>query len=266
LVERRFGERHGERLHVLRVRMLDQEVELAQQGGDLSGLLNARRDEIADAADDDDSRIVMMTIESLGGITTGCEFGAVQRAFGAEPLGLLRWSGMSLNTLIDILERRFRDIGDPATTEVGTFDHGARKEYSILDKTFGFHLHSHVFDDEVDESRFFAQMTKRMKFLTLKMVSDLAIGEKLLLFKHSIREPSEEEVDRLSRALASYGPNICLLVGAADADHPSGTIRDLRDNIWLGYLDFSGGYDEARVGKWLQLCRAAYQKFRPPSG
>ena len=262
----RFGENVGGRLHDLRIKVLDQEIELAQQaGGDLSRLLQ-RQPRFGPDGEDDEKRTVMMAFESLGGIMTGCEFGAVQRSFGAEPLGLLRWSGMAMHTLIDLLERRFENVGEPATTEIGYFDHPGQREYSIKDLTFGFYMHSHIFADQMDKQTVFHQVTRRMRFLRRKMLDDLTRRDKIFLFKDSVREPSAEEIDRFDSAMRAYGSGVLLIVASANDDRPSGTFRVLRDNVWLGCLDFSGEYGEERAERWLQLCRKAYQRFQLPAG
>ena len=258
----RFGENVSWRLHDLRIQQLDHEVELAQQaGGDLSALLNYHSD-AGRPSDEDEQRTVMMTFESLGGIVTGCEFGAVQRAFGAEPLGLLRWTGMSMDTLIDMLERRFKDIGNRATTEIGYYDLGERREYSVRDKTFGFIGHTHVYDNEMDEKTIFDQVTKRMSFLTRKLLDDLTRREKIFLFKNTIREPYPEEIERLHLAMRSYGGNLLLLVTATNEQNPNTTLKVLHDNLWLGYMDFNGEYGGERAQRWLELCRLAYANFK----
>lgn len=253
----RFGDQR-----VRRVQLPGEELALAQEGGgDLSVLMRRRHQD----GDDDENRTVMMTFESLGGIVTGCEFGAVQRAYGAEPLGLLRWSGMATHTLIDLLERKLRDVGNPDTTQIGYFDQAERREYAIKDLTFGFTVHSHIYEDQMDEKTVFQQVTKRMRFLRRKILEDLTQRDKIFLFKDTLREPLPEEVDRLSAAMRSYGDGLLLIVVSAGDGKPGGSLRVVRDNLWFGYLDFNGEYGEERVVRWLQLCRNAHRWFQQPA-
>ena len=49
-------------------------------------------------------------IESLG---SDCLIGLVQRKFGAEPLGLLRFSTARMSALLPALETRFAGLGAP---------------------------------------------------------------------------------------------------------------------------------------------------------
>ncbi len=261
VVGQRFNEDVGQRLHDMRIKMLDQEIELAQQGGaNLAPLLNASASRPVDA-EADERRTVMMTFESLGGIVTGCEFGAVQRAFGAEPLGLLRWSGMAMHTLIDLLERRLENVGQPSTTQVGYYDQPGRREYSVKDLTFGFTLHTHIYEDQMTEQAVFDQVTRRMRFLTRKMLDDLTRRDKIFLFKNTLREPDAAEIERLDKAMRAYGDNQLLIVASASAASPNATLRELTGNIWLGYVDFSGEYGPDRAERWLDLCRRAHRTF-----
>ncbi len=53
--------------------------------------------------------------ESLG---RNCEFGFVQRLSGAEPMGLLRFAGMSFDALVQALNTRFAGIAEPGNFTV----------------------------------------------------------------------------------------------------------------------------------------------------
>ena len=58
---------------------------------------------------------LMLAFESLG---DNCEFGLVQRDGGAEPLGLLRFAGMSLGNLVAALEAKLDGLGTIDTVTV----------------------------------------------------------------------------------------------------------------------------------------------------
>ena len=75
-----------------------------------------------------------MRFESLG---SNCEFGLVQRNFGAEPLSLLRWSNLTPTSLCAMLETRFDDVGNPENSFVQI--HG--DEYLTGDSRY-FSMHS----------------------------------------------------------------------------------------------------------------------------
>ena len=71
--------------------------------------------------EDESLRQLMLRFESIG---EDCEFGSVQRRYGAEPLGLLRWNDASYPALAAALEQDFAGCGEPETTmlDVGAID------------------------------------------------------------------------------------------------------------------------------------------------
>ena len=87
-------------------------------------------------------RELMMQFESLGADPGGCEFGLVQRTFGAEPLGLLRWATIGAANLTDALNVGFEGVGDPANTELAVAAQGTREEYTVRDRRFGMLMHT----------------------------------------------------------------------------------------------------------------------------
>ena len=61
----------------------------------------------------DRMRKLILNFESLGGTKLGCEFGLFQREYGAEPLGLLRWTDITPEALARALSDKFEGVGDP---------------------------------------------------------------------------------------------------------------------------------------------------------
>jgi tetratricopeptide (TPR) repeat protein len=88
-----------------------------------------------------DTRDILMCFESLGGTHQGCEFGNVQRHYGAEPLGLLRWAEMTPDNLMAALECGFEGVGDPENTHSGA---AARRRRLDVEGCSVWHDHAHV--------------------------------------------------------------------------------------------------------------------------
>jgi tetratricopeptide (TPR) repeat protein len=86
-------------------------------------------------------RELMMDFESLGGMLHGCEFGTVQREFGAEPLGLLRWSDIGPYQLVTALKRASPGSELPENTELFLADNAGRREYITKDTRFADHAY-----------------------------------------------------------------------------------------------------------------------------
>jgi hypothetical protein len=208
----------------------------------------------ADRAD----RALMLRFESLG---LDCEFGLVQRHYGAEPLGLFRWNGIMPEPLCDALEHDFVGIGDPATTTLSYSD--ALQEYLLHEPRYGMGMHSFIRtrDPAVPDARLHAQLCRRAAFLRDKLLSDLAGAEKLLLYQF----PSRLNPDLRARLVAALRrhnqANRLLLVHEAAADERPGTVSMASDGVLEGAIDHlcgrRGGWETLSTAVWRTICRNA---------
>ncbi len=189
-----------------------------------------------------------MQFESLG---DSCEFGMVQRRFGAEPLGLLRWSGTGPDSLAAAFRARFAGVGEPEFTEIGLLD----GEYITTDTRYHMFTHTFTHEAAAPRDKFYAMQCKRIRFLREKLLQDLANPEKIFLYSHRLL--NDQLTDELFDDMRSVGPRITLVcVRLADKDHPAGSVRFRREGLLVGAI---GGFSTAdiAVDEWLQLCAAA---------
>lgn len=210
---------------------------------------------------------IMMACESLGGARFGCEFGGVQRAFGAEPLGLLRWADADPIHIIPALEQRFEGVGLPENTEVFTYPSGMSREYGIRDTRFNLATHTFVNAESVPAETMLQNVCRRQQFLRRKLIDDLESGAKLFVYKVTYTTLTDDELTRLHAAVRSYGPATLLYVRYSDADHPDGTVERVKPGLLVGYLDhFTVTADEKMltmpVESWGQVCERAYALWR----
>jgi predicted Zn-dependent protease len=199
--------------------------------------------------------------ESLGATSVGCEFGIVQRQFGAEPISLLRWGNMRVDGLARALQNRFEGLGDPEHTRmkaqpVATND----LEYFVYDDRYTYWAHTFIKADEAPEDRVYQQTLRRLRFLTTKLIEDLEQAEKIFVFKLAEYE-GQPPLDRLFEAMRTYGPTTLLCVALADSDHPGGTLEMLRPGLFLGRVSMFGnaGISAARgldLPAWRSICEA----------
>jgi tetratricopeptide (TPR) repeat protein len=208
-----------------------------------------------------DDRDLLFSFEGLG---DNCEFGAVQRHFGAEPIGLLRWAGISPADLIRALGNRFEGFGDPATTDFWITEPGpnyAGGDYLICDVEHGFHMHSFVSARDVQRDKFIQQTCRRMRFLRDKLLSDLGTGDKIFVYKRRDETRlTDEEIAGLHAGVRAYGPSTLLCVQLEDASHPNGLVEQVAEGLLVGYIDrLIASADESKIAfdSWLCLCRAA---------
>src|ERR1700761_4732429 len=105
-----------------------------------------------------DDRDLVVQFESLG---DNCELGLVQRRAGAEPLGLLRFSGTPLRNLLGAMTARFAHIGDPAYVRL----HPENGEYMVKLTKYDFTYHADANVGEVDPDRLLKQQVRVVSFL-----------------------------------------------------------------------------------------------------
>jgi tetratricopeptide (TPR) repeat protein len=246
-------------MHDLSLRRIDEELSAAVRPADeeIMNWMRASKKLPESTGSDIDG---LLRFESLGGIAGGCEFAAVQSGLGASPLSLLRWAGMEFSTLVKLLEGEFQGFGETDNIQIGFFSSQlsqSNREYAITDLAFGTVLHSHVRERDADMDSFRRTLTRRLTYLRDKLLSDLKQGEKIFVFKHSIRKLDAAELDRLSAALHQYG-NVNLLLVFDVRHFPTDGIPELiRPHVWAGSLDFSSNFEDQRVEAWQQLCAVA---------
>jgi hypothetical protein len=199
-----------------------------------------------------DLMALMLRFESLG---DNCEFGLVQREYGAEPLGLMRWTRCTLNSLMFALDDRFSAIGDPHRMVVHRF----KEEYLVTDRSYNFSYHPHVRIMEMEEDELLAREKTRIAFLRTKLLDDLTDAEKIFVFKENAYI-SHASARRLLRKLRAFGPNRLLYVVPTTDRLLAGTVERLEDGLVRGYTEGFGVYetlpDGVRFDTWAAICEA----------
>lgn len=200
---------------------------------------------------------LMTSFESLG---VNCELGLVQRHFGADPLGLLRFGLTRLSTLIAMLNDDLREIGNPSTTEVVVED----DEYMVHDRCYGLRYHTWITPATAALATVRQQELIRLPFLKRKLLEDLAEAEKLFVYRGETRLVPEE-VEALLAALRRHGPNKLLLVEEIRDGRLAGSVEPAAPDLLRGYvtrlapLQYAIGF---LPDDWLMLLRNAHQAWR----
>ena len=208
---------------------------------------------------------LMLSFESLG---ERCDFGAVQRYFGVEPLGLFRFAWIRVECLVAALNDRLEAIGSVEDTAFSLYGDETilrMKKYDIIFHTFVEGVTK--FTPEKQEV-FYQQQRRRLQFLKDKLIRDLEDAEKIWVYG-TADFASDEEMTRLSKALRAYGPNLLLYVRPERPDRPAGTVEWLGDGLYAGYFsgmaDFLGG-GQPPFDDWRELCLKTYRHARSASG
>ena len=217
--------------------------------------------------DDPEMYEVMMSFEEFGGALFGCEFGGVQRAFGAKPLGLLRWADLAPENIISVLEQRFEGVGLPENTEIFIYETGEGGEYGTRDKRFHMAMHTFVQADSAPADKVFHDACRRLRYLSRKLMGDIESGGKIFVYKLTYDSLTAAQLGRLHSAVRSYGPTTLLYVRYSDQDHPDGSVEVVAPGLLVGYLDRFGVSRDGKglplpINSWAAVCRQAREIWR----
>jgi hypothetical protein len=204
---------------------------------------------------------LLMQFESLG---ENCEFGLVQRHFGVEPLGLLRWVSLAPESLCRALEERFAGLDDPEELEVKLIG----SEYHMYGSQYQMRMHTYISESEYKGSpkELHAQFFRRLRYLKDKLLDDLRSAEKILVWQSGVGSLlSEETVYRMQHAVLKYGDNTLLVVRRHDNQSRPPIIEQRRPGLLFATLHqidkLTGRDGKVRVSSpfdgWLTLCRNA---------
>ncbi len=215
---------------------------------------------------------LLMRFESLGGADAqGCEFGVFQRAFGAEPRGLLRWASLEPDQLIAALNARFDGVGLGDHTRISTQFFDNREEFVTEDTRFGMRMHTFLAVSDIQVDKAAVQLTRRLRFLTQKLIADLENGEKIFVYRKLSRDLTDPELTGLRCAMAADGAPVLFYIRYATSEKPPGTIEWAGDGLLSGYIerfefDREGRYIGAVNEAWLTLCQRAIERIAEHQG
>lgn len=246
---------HDDAKHYRSRALMDRELARAERA---NASFAAERQDVG-LCEDEDVRRLLLGFESIG---QDCEFGLVQRRYGAEPLGLLRWNFTTPATLREALDAGLTGLGDPECTVMQLWDD---YEYYLADRRWGFAFHTWISRHEVEPDVLFGKMCRRVAFLRDKLLSDLAAGEKVFVLKTF--SATTADVRALYASLQAHGPVRLLWVrsramGAPDAAEalPVRNVREVEPGLYAGEVTRFGNRDvglwSIDFEEWVDLCRA----------
>jgi hypothetical protein len=197
-------------------------------------------------------------------IGNNCEFGLTQRRFGADPMDMLRFTGISFDGLLHGLETGFKDIDDCDEVEFHIRGFDTVREYVISIQRYNLESHTGIFEGDMPPARLISRELKKLRLLRRLFLADLTAGDRIFVFKLN-EMTAASDLTPLWERLRRRGPATLLAVVLADPQHPPGTVERVRDGLLRGYIDRLNPYDNAAAPSsdvWAEICRKAYSLWR----
>ncbi len=195
--------------------------------------------------------------ESLG---DNCEFGLVQRFCGVEPLGLFRFSGSRLESLVRAFESNFEPIGSDEDLRLDVF-YGDDEIQGCSRFYDDFIYHTEVAASTCDREALRTRELQKLRYLRRKLVDDLAAGEKIFVRKEGDFGQAEE----LFRVMRTLGPNNLLWVEGEERHFNAGDVETWKDGLYRGHVKRLAPANDAPsldLRGWLTLCLEALRVIR----
>lgn len=202
---------------------------------------------------------LMLNFESLG---FNCEFGLVQRACGAEPMGLLRFVSIPTHRLLQGLDFGFADVDDTKLVRAYA-SNDPEPEWLLRHDRYDMHAHSHVPASSVDQETFLVQQIKRLRLQRRRLLEVLETGQNLFVFQRP-GHMTEAHALPILTLLRSYGPNALLFV-TGDTEKPCGSVDQIGPHLFRGNIDKLAPIGDARLFNlpaWISICAVAYRLWR----
>jgi hypothetical protein len=215
---------------------------------------------------------LVLQFESLG---TNCEFGLFQRRCEAEPLGLLRFAGISYLDLVRGLNLAFEGIEEHSN--LSCYVEGPDDLWMVRSERYGLTYHTFKAALEVPKSQLLKEQVIVLRYKREKFFELMTTGEKLFVVMCP-QGMSEAQALPLISALGTFGPN-ALVYANEQTGRPAGTVERIASNLYCGSMDgvskdiqeddkLKNGtwLGDAALTVWLSICANAYRLWREGGG
>ncbi len=173
-----------------------------------------------------------------------CEFGFVQRHFGAEPISIFRFSNPQANMILHGVRNQFVDLGTDISVELDV--QKPRREWILIDRIYRLRQHTFIFEGDPREQTIQDTMRKHLAFLKRQLLEDIMLGNKIFVIK-SVPNVPEQVAREIAVGLREQGSSWLLWT----VDEPGGPSVERIAN----------GLLKARVNGLLPEGHPQWQKF-----
>lgn len=200
-------------------------------------------------------------LEHFASLGVNCEFGALQRNFGHEPISLLRWAYSPIDRLIAALDHDLDGVGDPEFTEFMELRPG--DDFVTRDRRYDFTIHTFTWASQIgDYDMEFRRHCARLSWLRRALLEDLREGRKVLV-RWELADVGLPVIRRLFHALRRHGPNRLLFV--LDDPARAGRVTEIEDGLLVGFIDrfVPPGRlpHDLSIDAWMTICAKAATQF-----
>ncbi len=204
-----------------------------------------------------ETRRIMSRFESLGGDRS---LGDVQRAYGAEPLGLWRFSNVELDIVTDVLRDGLVGIGAPEFTRLKV---RAPNEYYLEDIRYAMFLRCLTPGIEGVTGNVYAKECRKLAFLANDLKNKIMKGDKIFVVHAMPETIPDEYLQRLLAAVRRNGPGRLLYLEVASDPSKLGAFFVRDDGIMVGQVARLRYENELikptmeMMATWLRVCEQA---------
>ncbi len=192
------------------------------------------------------------TFEPLG---ANCEFGFIQRHRGAEPLSLMRWTSITPENLIRLLEQDLAGYDDATHYSLEGM---VEKEFILRESAYDTMSHTGVNSADIAPEELLVRLTRRQTFLKRKFLSELSTGQKVYIYK-AIDQITEIEMEAIELNLARLGARHTMFTMLTDDPAKIDMVDFQTPTRAIGYLPRKP-FSEA-LTNWDRVIVRAYDRF-----
>ena len=134
-------------------------------------------------------------------------------------------------------------------------------DYSIVDTQYSMSSHTFIpVDPTTDMTELKMRLCRRLQYLADELLTDLAEGEKIFVYRCTYRRLTDAELEALVANIRRLGNGWLLYVTLEDDEKPNETVEIVQDGLMVGYIDRftispAGMPSTASFESWLAICR-----------
>ena len=189
-----------------------------------------------------------------------CELGLVQRAMGADPLGLLRFSSAHLWYVTGGIESEWAGLGERLDAAV------EQNEWVIRERGYDLRWHTFIAPGATTRDAVLKKERPKTAFLRRKLVEDVAEGGRIFVIKSRDNPAQPEQILTIHLALNRFARNWLLWI---TADGTAGSVEMIAPRLMRGHVSRFMRHqiaDDVLLPEWRQILERAWSLTQSQAG